>query len=70
MTEQAGPVYERVSKERQQSVMQWLKKNLFHHACMAAQQISAGQDRYRWSGAGWQTTVRTSAAEQIVRWHV
>jgi hypothetical protein len=29
MVEQAGPVYEHVSKERQQSAMQWLKKNLF-----------------------------------------
>ena len=27
--EQSGPVYERVSKERQQEAMQWLKKNLF-----------------------------------------
>ncbi|WP_127127303.1 zinc-dependent metalloprotease [Pseudoflavitalea rhizosphaerae] len=29
MVEQAGPVYERVPKERQQAAMEWLKKQLF-----------------------------------------
>ncbi len=29
MAEQAGPMYERVSKERQKEAMQWLKKHLF-----------------------------------------
>lgn len=29
MVEQAGPVYERVTKERQQAAMEWLKKQLF-----------------------------------------
>ena len=30
MVEQAGPVYEHVSKERQQAAMDWLKKHLFN----------------------------------------